>query len=669
MKVPPVADSKTVSEKATAQQMADAIRVLSMDGVEKAKSGHPGMPMGMADVATVLFSRFLKFDASRPDWADRDRFILSAGHGSMLIYSLLHLTGYKAATKEALSNFRQWGSKTAGHPEFGHMPGVETTTGPLGQGLANSVGFAIAERHLAARFGEDLVDHRTWVIAGDGCLMEGVSQEAIALAGRYRLNKLTVLWDDNAITIDGAVALSDATDQKARFKAAGWAVKAVDGHDMKAVKSALQWAVKQNKPTLIACKTKIGRGAATMEGSHKTHGAALGAAEIAATRLGLSWTHEPFELPDAIDTAWKKVGKRGVKARKAWEARLNASSHSADFTRAMKGDLPAGAFDALNAKIAELIETKPAQATRQSSGAALDELFAAIPELVGGSADLTGSNNTLVKGTPIFDAPTYAGRYVNWGIREFGMAAAMNGMALHGGIIPYGGTFMVFSDYSRPAIRLGALMGVRAIHVLTHDSIGLGEDGPTHQPVEHLAALRAIPNLLVFRPADTVEAMECWQVALQHKGAPSALALSRQKTPAVRTVTADGNLSAKGAYEIRAANGEAKVTLFGTGTELALALAAADRLEAEGAPTRVVSAPCFELFFQQPKPYQDSVIGRGTVRVAVEAAIQQGWERFIGEDGAFVGMTGFGASAPAEVLYEKFGITTDAVVAAAKARL
>ncbi len=664
-----MADSKTVSEKATPKQMADAIRVLSMDGVEKAKSGHPGMPMGMADVATVLFSKFLKFDASRPDWADRDRFILSAGHGSMLIYSLLHLTGYKAATKEELSNFRQWGSKTAGHPEYGHMPGVETTTGPLGQGLANSVGFAMAERHLAARFGDDLVDHRTWVIAGDGCLMEGVSQEAITLAGRYRLNRLTVLWDDNSITIDGAVSLSDATDQKARFKAAGWAVKAIDGHDMKAIKSALQWATKQDRPTLIACKTKIGRGAATMEGSHKTHGAALGAAEIAATRLGLSWAHEPFELPEAVEKAWKKVGKRGAKERKDWEARLNASTQAADFTRAMKGDLPAGAFDALNARIAELIETRPAQATRQASGAALDELFAGIPELIGGSADLTGSNNTFVKGTPIFDAPTYEGRYVNWGIREFGMAAAMNGMALHGGIIPYGGTFMVFSDYSRPAIRLGALMGVRAIHVLTHDSIGLGEDGPTHQPVEHLAALRAIPNLLVFRPADTVEAMECWQLALEHRSAPSVLALSRQKTPAVRTVAADENLSARGAYEIRAAKGEAKVTLFGTGTELALALAAAEALEAEGTPTRVVSVPCFELFFQQDAKYRASVIGRGTVRVAVEAAIQQGWERFIGEDGAFVGMSGFGASAPAEVLYEKFGITTAAVIAAVKARL
>ncbi|SDQ69164.1 transketolase [Brevundimonas sp. 374] len=661
-------DAKT-APKATPEQMANAIRVLAMDGVEKAKSGHPGMPMGMADVATVLFSRFLKFDASRPDWADRDRFILSAGHGSMLIYALLHLTGYKGATKEELSNFRQWGSKTAGHPEYGHMPGVEVTTGPLGQGLATSVGFAMAERHLAAKYGDDLVDHRTWVIAGDGCLMEGVSQEAIALAGRYKLNKLHVLWDDNEITIDGKVSLSDTTDQKARFKAAGWAVKAIDGHDMSAIKGAMKWAMRQDKPTLIACKTKIGKGAATMEGSHKTHGAALGAAEIAATRLGLAWDHDPFEMPQTIADAWHKVGRRGAKDRKKWEARLAASAQAADFTRAMKGDLPEAAFDALNAKIAELVETQPAQATRQSSGAALDELFAAIPELVGGSADLTGSNNTFVKGTPILDAPTYEGRYVNWGIREFGMAAAMNGLALHGGVIPYGGTFMVFSDYSRPAIRLGALMGVRAIHVLTHDSIGLGEDGPTHQPVEHLAALRAIPNLLVFRPADTIEAMECWQIALQTKTAPSALALSRQKTPAVRTVASTENLSAKGAYEIKAANGEAKATLFGTGTELALALKAAETLEAEGVATRVVSVPSFELFEQQDAAYQASVIGRGTVRVAVEAAIKQGWERFIGEDGAFVGMTGFGASAPAEVLYEKFGITSDAIVAAVKARL
>ena len=664
-----MAEQKIASEKASLKQMADAIRVLAMDGVEKAASGHPGMPMGMADVATVLFSKFLKFDASRPDWADRDRFILSAGHGSMLIYALLHLTGYKAATKEQLSNFRQWGSRTAGHPEYGHMPGVETTTGPLGQGLANAVGFAMAERHLAARFGEDLVDHRTWVIAGDGCLMEGVSQEAIALAGRYRLNKLTVLWDDNAITIDGAVSLSDATDQKARFKAAGWAVKAVDGHDLKAVKTALQWATRQDKPTLIACKTKIGRGAATMEGSHKTHGAALGAAEVAATRLGLSWTHDPFELPEAIEKAWRKVGKRGAKARKAWEARLAASPQAKDFTRAMAGDLPERAFDGLNAGIARLIVDKPAQATRQASGAALEAVFGAVPELIGGSADLTGSNNTFVKGTAIFDAPTYEGRYVNWGIREHGMAAAMNGMALHGGVIPYGGTFMVFSDYSRPSIRLAALMGIRVIHVLTHDSIGLGEDGPTHQPVEHLAALRAIPNLMVFRPADTVEAFECWQLALEARTTPSALALSRQKTAAVRTEPSDENLSARGAYVLKPASGEARVTLFATGTEVPIALKAAETLEAQGTPTRVVSVPCFELFEKQDAAYQAEILGRGTVRVAVEAAIRQGWERFIGEDGGFVGMTGFGASAPADVLYREFGITPEAVIAAARARL
>ena len=649
--------------------MADAIRVLSMDAVQKANSGHPGMPMGMADVATVLFSKFLKFDASRPDWADRDRFILSAGHGSMLIYALLHLTGYEAATREELSNFRQWGSKTAGHPEYGHMPGVETTTGPLGQGLANAVGFAMAARHLAAHFGEDLVDHRTWVIAGDGCLMEGVSQEAIALAGRYRLNKLTVLWDDNAITIDGAVSLSDATDQKARFKAAGWAVKAIDGHDTAAIKSALKWATRQDKPTLIACKTKIGRGAATMEGSHKTHGAALGDTEIAATRKALDWPHAPFEIPENVMQAWRKVGRRGAKARQDWEARLEESEFHDDFVRAMAGGLPDDAFDDLDAAIAKMVEAKPTQATRQSSGAALAALFEPVPELIGGSADLTGSNNTLVAGTETFDAPDYAGRYINWGIREHGMAAAMNGMALHGGIIPYGGTFMVFSDYSRPSIRLAALMGIRVIHVLTHDSIGLGEDGPTHQPVEHLATLRAIPNLQVFRPADTVEAMECWRLALEKADGPSALALSRQKTPAVRTEAASENLSAKGAYELRAASAKAKATLFATGTEVALALKAAEQLEADGIPTRVVSVPSFELFNQQTKAYQTKVIGKGTARVAIEAGIRQGWDRFIGEDGGFVGMSSFGASAPAEVLYDKFGITAEAVVAEVKARL
>ncbi|MFN3521706.1 MAG: transketolase [Phenylobacterium sp.] len=649
--------------------MADAIRVLSMDAVEQAASGHPGMPMGMADVATVLWSKFLKYDAAKPDWADRDRFVLSAGHGSMLIYSLLHLTGFKAMTMEQLRNFRQWGSNTAGHPEYGHTPGVETTTGPLGQGIATAVGMAMAERHLAARFGADLVDHRTWVLAGDGCLMEGVSHEAISLAGRLKLAKLTVLWDDNNITIDGPITLSETGDQMARFKAAGWAVKAIDGHDAGQIRRALAWAVKQDRPSLIACRTKIGKGAATLEGNHKTHGAALGKDEVAATREKLGWPHEPFVVPEEAYKPWRAAGRRGRKLRRAWEARLAASPHRAVFERAIKGELPADAFERLDRHIAEAIASKPAAATRQHSGAALDALFPAIPEMVGGSADLTGSNNTFVKNTQFFDAPDYAGRYVNYGVREHGMAAAMNGMALHGGIIPYGGTFLVFSDYSRPAIRLGALMGVRVVHVMTHDSIGLGEDGPTHQPVEHLASLRAMPNLLVFRPADAVETAECWKAALQAKATPSLLALSRQKVPAVRTEAAEENLSARGAYELAAASGPAKVSIFASGTEVSIALAAREALEADGVPTRVVSTPCWELFAAQPARYRAQVIGKAPVRVAVEAAVGFGWERFIGEDGVFVGMTSFGASAPAERLYKEFGITAEAVVAAAKAKL
>ncbi|MBA4013432.1 MAG: transketolase [Phenylobacterium sp.] len=650
------------------QSMADAIRVLSMDAVEQAASGHPGMPMGMADVATVLWSKFLKFDASAPDWADRDRFVLSAGHGSMLLYSLLHLTGFKAMTLEQIKNFRQWGSNTAGHPEYGHTPGVETTTGPLGQGLATSVGMAMAERHLAARFGADLVDHRTWVICGDGCLMEGVSHEAISLAGRLKLNKLTLLWDDNDVTIDGAVSLAESGDQIARFKAAGWAVKAIDGHDVGQIRRALAWATKQDRPSLIACKTKIGKGAATMEGHHKTHGAALGATEIAATRAKMGWSAEPFAIPDEVVKPWRSAGRRGAKDRKAWQARLASSAHAAEFTRAMKGELPADAFARLDAHIAEAASAKPAAATRQHSGSALDALFPAIPEMVGGSADLTGSNNTFVKNTAIFDTPDYAGRYVNYGVREFGMAAAMNGMALHGGVIPYGGAFMVFSDYSRPAIRLGALMGVRVVHVMTHDSIGVGEDGPTHQPVEHLASMRAMPNLNVFRPADAVETAECWRIALESKKTPAFMALSRQKVPAVRD-SAPENLSAKGAYELKAASGEAQVTIFASGTEVSVAVAARDLLEADGVPTRVVSTPCWELFEAQPAAYRQATIGKAPVRVAVEAAASFGWERFIGENGAFVGMHSWGASAPADRLYKEFGITAEAVAAAAKAKL
>jgi transketolase len=649
--------------------MADAIRVLSMDAVEKANSGHPGMPMGMADVATQLWTRFLKYDAARPDWPERDRFVLSAGHGSMLLYSLLHLTGFKAVTMDSLRNFRQLGSNTPGHPEYGHTPGVETTTGPLGQGLATAVGMAMAERKLAARFGEDLVDHRTWVLAGDGCLMEGVSHEAISLAGRLKLSRLTVLWDDNDITIDGHVGLSDATDQLARFKAAGWATKRIDGHDEAQIRRALSWATRQDRPTLIACKTVIGKGSPTFAGTHDVHGKALGKDEVAKTRAALGWPHEPFVVPDEAYRPWRAAGRKGARVRKAWEARLAASPYRGEFERAVAGDLPAHALDRLDAFIAEAAAAKPAAATRQHSGAVLERIFGEIPELMGGSADLTGSNNTYVKNTPIFDAPDYAGRYVNYGVREHGMAAAMNGLALHGGVIPYGGTFLVFTDYARPAIRLAALMGVRVIHVGTHDSIGLGEDGPTHQPVEHLASLRAMPNLNVFRPADAVETAECWKLALESRTAPSVMALSRQKTPGVRGEPAGENLSARGAYQLLAAGHPAQVTIFATGTEVAIAAAARDLLEAEGIGARVVSVPSFELFEAQPADYQAALIGETDVRVAVEAGVRQGWDRFIGADGAFVGMHGFGASGPDKALYEHFGITPEGVAQAARARL
>jgi transketolase len=649
--------------------MADAIRVLSMDAVEKANSGHPGMPMGMADVATVLWTRFLKYDASRPDWADRDRFVLSAGHGSMLLYSLLHLTGFKAMTLDQIKAFRQLGSITPGHPEYGHTPGVETTTGPLGQGLATAVGMAIAERHLAARFGAELVDHRTWVVAGDGCLMEGISHEAISLAGRLKLSRLTVLWDDNDITIDGHVGLSDGTDQLARFKAAGWAVKRIDGHDQGQIRRALAWATKQDRPSLIACKTVIGKGSPNFAGTHDVHGKALGKDEVAATRKNLGWAHEAFVVPDEVYRPWRAAGRRGAKARKAWEARLAGSAARAEFDRAMSGALPAHALERLDGFIAKAEADQPAAATRQHSGAVLEAIFGDIQDLVGGSADLTGSNNTFVKNTAILDAPDYAGRYVNYGVREFGMAAAMNGMALHGGVIPYGGTFLVFSDYARPAIRLGALMGIRVVHVGTHDSIGLGEDGPTHQPIEHLASLRAMPNLYVFRPADAVETAECWRVALESRDRPSILALSRQKVPAARNTPIGENLSSRGAYQIAHAEQPAQVTIFASGTELSVALDARQRLEADGVGCRVVSVPCFERFAEQPDDYQAAVIGETEVRVAVEAGVRQGWDRFIGTDGVFVGMTGFGASAPDKALYAHFGITGEAVAAAAKAKL
>jgi transketolase len=648
--------------------MADAIRVLSMDAVHKAKSGHQGMPMGMADVATVLWTKFLKYDAAAPDWADRDRFVLSAGHGSMLLYALLHLTGFKAVTMEQIKNFRQWGALTPGHPEYGHTPGVETTTGPLGQGIATAVGMAMAERHLNARFGDELVDHRTWVIAGDGCLMEGVSHEAISLAGRFGLSKLTVLFDDNNTTIDGVATIAETGDQVARFKAAGWATKTVDGHDHGAIRRALAWATKQDKPSFIACKTKISKGAGPKEGDPHSHGYTLFDDQIAQAREAMGWTAPPFTVPDEVLKPWRAAGRKGRKDHKAWQGRLGAAPLGAEFKRAVAGDLPAGAFDKLTAHIAELAAKPIAEATRVMSGAALSALVPAIPEMIGGSADLTGSNNTYVKGTQAFDAPGYGGRYVHYGVREHGMAAAMNGMALHGGVIPFSGTFMVFSDYSRPAIRLGALMGVRVVHVMTHDSIGLGEDGPTHQPVEHLASLRAMPNLLVFRPADGIEAAECWRLALEAKTTPSIMALSRQKTPQVRA-SGEENLSAKGAYELIAASGPAKATIFASGTETGIAVQARDLLEAQGIPTRVVSTPCWELFEAQKPAYQAAVIGKAPVRVAVEAGVRLGWERFIGEDGGFVGMSSFGASAPYQTLYEKFGITAQGVADAVKARL
>jgi transketolase len=656
------------SPAALSRVMADAIRVLSMDAVERANSGHPGMPMGMADVATVLWSRFLKFDAAAPGWPDRDRFVLSNGHGSMLQYALLHLTGSEDVTLEDLKAFRQLGSRTPGHPEYGHTTGVETTTGPLGQGLATAVGMAMAERSMAARFGPDLVDHRTWVVAGDGDLMEGVSHEAIHLAGRLRLAKLSVLWDDNLITIDGAASLSETGDQLRRFEAAGWAVRAVDGHDMAAVEAALAWAVEQDRPTLIACRTVIGRGSPSMEGHQDTHGKALGPKAVAEVRDHLGWPHEPFVVPEAVYDAWRPVGRQGAAERQAWEARLAASPQRANFEQALRGELSAEARAALAGFTQQAAESGTAAATRVHSGKVLDALVPHVPEMIGGSADLTGSVNTLAKGMQPFDGPDYAGRYVFYGVREHAMAAAMNGMALHGGVIPYAGTFLVFSDYSRPAIRLGALMGVRVVHVMTHDSIGLGEDGPTHQPVEHLAALRAIPNLHIFRPADGVETAECWALALGTPGTPSVLALSRQSTPALRTDAAQ-NRSARGAYELLPADGEARATLFGSGTELALAVAARDRLQAEGVPTRVVSVPCMELFAAQNAAYRREVIGAAPVRVAIEAGLRMGWDALIGGNGQFVGMTGFGASAPAPALYQHFGITPDAIVEAVRSAL
>jgi transketolase len=661
--------SQSAASSVAHRDLANAIRALAMDAVEQANSGHPGMPMGMADVATVLFGQFLKFDPAHPDWPDRDRFVLSAGHGSMLLYSLLHLTGHADMTLEELRRFRQLGSRTAGHPEHGHAAGVETTTGPLGQGLANAVGMAIAERVMAARFGADLVDHRTYVIAGDGCLMEGISHEAISFAGHLRLSKLIVLFDDNHISIDGPTSLAVSDDQQARFRASGWATEAVDGHDPQAIAAALGRAQRADRPTMIACRTVIGYGAPKKAGTAATHGAPLGADEVAGAREKLGWPHAPFVVPDRILAAWREIGRRGTPAYQGWSKRHDGHADRLEFDRRVKGDLPAGFAGAMESLKTAAAREAPKLATRQCSQKVLDTLAPVMPELVGGSADLTGSNNTKAKDMAPITAENFGGRYIYYGVREHGMAAAMNGLALHGGIVPFGGTFLVFTDYCRPSIRLSALMGQRVVYVMTHDSIGLGEDGPTHQPVEHLASLRAMPNLLVMRPADMVETAECWAIALAQRNRPSVIALSRQALPALRTSHETGNRCAQGGYVLLEANGTRQVTLIATGSELAIAVEARAKLQSEGIATAVVSLPCWELFEEQTKAYRETVIADGSVRVAIEAGIGQGWERYIGISGAFIGMTGFGASAPAGDLYKHFGITSAAAVAAAKSRL
>lgn len=664
--------SATATAGKAGNDMANAIRALAMDAVEQAKSGHPGLPMGAADVATVLFSQFLKFDPADPKWPDRDRFVLSAGHGSMLMYALLYLTGYEAMTIEQIKRFRQLGSITAGHPEYGHVPGVETTTGPLGQGLANAVGMAIAERHMASAFGDTVVDHKTYVLASDGDLMEGISQEAIALAGHLKLSKLTVLFDDNGISIDGALSLSDSTDQVKRFEASGWNAVRVDGHDHKAIAAALTKAQTSDKPTLIACKTTIGFGAPTKAGKSSSHGSPLGADEIKGARAALGWTSAPFEVPAGILSQWRKAGERSKGAHADWNKRFVAldKSQQAEFIRRMNGDVAKPALDAAVKAVKEQFAAAPKEiASRTACEFALESLIPALPEMIGGSADLTGSNNTRTKSMKAMSAADFSGRFIHYGVREHGMAAAMNGMTLHGGIVPYSGTFLVFSDYCRPSIRLAALMGIRVVHIMTHDSIGLGEDGPTHQPVEHLAALRAIPNLLVFRPADAVETVECWQLALEAKDRPSVLALTRQNLPQLSTNFLDKNRCGAGAYEIIAANDKARVSIFASGSEVPIAADGAKLLAARGIAARVVSVPCFELFAALPDAARRTIIGDAAVKIGVEAGIRQGWDAIIGTDGAFVGMNSFGASAPFKELYKKFGITAEAVADAAMKKL
>jgi transketolase len=665
------AQVKTEVEAETGHaEMANAVRFLAIDAVEKAKSGHPGMPMGMADVATVLFSRFLKFDPADPAWPDRDRFVLSAGHGSMLLYALLHLTGYEGVTLDQLRAFRQWGSKTPGHPEYGHTPGVETTTGPLGQGIATAVGMALAERLMNARFGDGLVDHFTYVIAGDGCLMEGISHEAISLAGHLRLNRLIVLFDDNQISIDGATSLSCSDDQLARFQASGWSAVRIDGHDPQAIASAIEHARASDRPSLIACRTVIGFGAPNRQGSEKAHGAPLGAEEVAKTRAALRWPYQSFEIPAEVVAGWRAVGERGGTARRAWieRARHICAGDRSPFHDALNRKLPSTYAEAMNQLRERLGTERPKIATRQASQQVVDAVAQALPNLLGGSADLTHSNLTLAKTQKPVSPDELKGQYIHYGVREHCMAAAMNGIALHGGFIPYGGTFLAFSDYSRPAIRLAALMGIRVIHVMTHDSIGLGEDGPTHQPVEHLAALRAIPNLLVFRPADAMETAEAWDCALRAETSPSVLCLSRHAVPAFRDGSLSENRVALGAYVVVEPAGTRDVTLIATGSEVSIALEAATLLGDEGVRAAVVSAPCFDLFRKQPAEYRAEVLGQAP-RVGVEAAVEGDWARWLGDHGEFVGMSGFGASAPAQVLYREFAITPSAVADAAMRRI
>ncbi|HVZ15239.1 MAG TPA: transketolase [Bauldia sp.] len=643
-------------------RMANAIRALAMDAVEQAKSGHPGMPMGMADVATVLFSRYLKFDPADPQWPDRDRFILSAGHGSMLLYSLLYLTGYEAMTIDEIRNFRKLHSKTPGHPENFQTPGVETTTGPLGQGVGASVGFALAERMLATDFGEDIVNHHTFVLCSDGDLMEGVSQEAIALAGHLKLNKLIFLFDDNGISIDGPLTLADSVDQVARFKAAGWNASRIDGQDHNAIAAAIETALQSDRPTLIACKTTIGFGAPTKAGTSKAHGEALGAEEIVGARKNLEWPYPPFEIPADILAEWREAGRRSRGERDAWTRRFAASPKKAEFERRLARTWPAELAPAFAALKAKLVADKPTVATRKASELVLEAITPAMPELILGSADLTPSNNTKTKNLTDIKPGAYGGRYIHYGIREHGMSAAMNGLALHGGLRPAGATFLVFTDYARPAMRIAALARVPVVYVMTHDSIGLGEDGPTHQPVEHLAALRAMPNMRVFRPADAVETAECWQLALERTDGPSVLALTRQNLTPARTTPSDKNLSAAGAYEISpAAGGAARATIFASGSEVELAINAQKLLAGRNIAVRVVSVPSVELFLAQPEATRRAVIGDAPIKLAVEAAVRFGWDAIIGSDGLFVGMHSFGASAPYKDVYANFGITAEAV--------